>query len=104
MESVSSALPLLFEDNLAGEKDDNDKGLLTILENKDDDDEDGILPLNQSRLLRAQEENSPSPVQVDMDLLEIVDRLAGRGSDRDPHDPPVRQFILIVLACVEVLG
>ncbi len=67
------------------------KVLLTILENKDDDDEDGILPLNQSHLLRAQEENSPSPVQVDMALLEFVDRLAVRGSERDPYDPPVRR-------------
>ncbi len=80
------------------------KVLLTILENKDDDDEDGILPLNQSHLLRAQEENSPSPVQVDMALLEFVDRLAVRGSERDPYDPPVRQFILAVLACMQVLG
>lgn len=72
MDSVSIVLPLLFEDTLVGEKDDNEKVLLTILKDKDDDDEDGILPLNQSHPLRAQEENSPSAVQVDMALLEVV--------------------------------
>ncbi|XP_042604297.1 uncharacterized protein LOC109086203 [Cyprinus carpio] len=107
MEKVSTVLPPLFEDLLAGAED-------------DDDDEDAILPPMQSRPPSAQDESSPSPVQTDTDLPEVCRRAAARlsidwpsqpadkGAERDLYDgkrltsllPPARQFIPAVPACV----
>ncbi|KAL0201684.1 hypothetical protein M9458_004871, partial [Cirrhinus mrigala] len=61
----------LFEDPLVGEEDDDDKILLTILEDEDDGDKDATFPPNQFRPQSMQDESSPSPVQVDTDLLQV---------------------------------
>ncbi len=87
MERVSPILPPMFEDPLAGEEDDDDKVLPAILEDEYDDDEDAILPPNQSRPPSAQDLSSPSPVQMDTDLLEVCRRAAARLSIDWPSQP-----------------
>lgn len=76
-ESVSPILPPLF-DPLAGEEDNDDEVLSTILE--DEDDEDAILPPIQSCPLSAQDESSTSLIQLDSDLIEVCWRAVARLS------------------------
>lgn len=96
MDSVSPIIPPLFDER--EEDDEDDDVLSTILQAEEEGDEDAILPPNQSHPLSTQEECSPSPVQMDMDLLQICrwavvslfinwpSKPAGKGAERDLYD------------------
>ncbi len=71
MERCTSSL---FEDPVLGEEDNEDEVFSAILKDEDDNVEYTILPPIQSHLPSAQDVSSPSPVQTDMDLLEVCRR------------------------------
>lgn len=81
MDEVFPELPPLFGSLTDEREEENDKAIAPLLEEEgEEDDDDAILPPNPSQSSRSLSEGSLSPVQAELDLLEMCRRAAAKHS------------------------